>query len=97
MSPGTTTLPLSLLQVREVCAFLEDELGLVPGWLLSVPVKVRPGLSESPARPLRLASLRLCTYLATPTCARTWQPVFALPAGWSLASGLPVAETSPRA
>lgn len=26
--------------MREVCAFLEDELGLVPGWLLSVPVKV---------------------------------------------------------
>ncbi len=27
-------------QVREVCAFLEERLGLVPGWLLSVPVKV---------------------------------------------------------
>jgi len=26
--------------VREVCAFLEERLGLVPGWLLSVPVKV---------------------------------------------------------
>ncbi|KAK9844081.1 hypothetical protein WJX81_004119 [Elliptochloris bilobata] len=27
-------------KVREVSVFLEDELGLVPGWLLSVPVKV---------------------------------------------------------
>ena len=26
--------------MREVCAFLEERLGLVPGWLLSVPVKV---------------------------------------------------------
>ena len=34
--------------MREVCAFLEDELGLVPGWLLSVPVKVTLAFSAWP-------------------------------------------------
>lgn len=44
-----TQLPQLRVQVREVCAFLEDELGLVPGWLLSVPVKV---ILAFAARPL---------------------------------------------
>ena len=70
--------------MREVCAFLEDELGLVPGWLLSVPVKVSVAFA---ARPLLLVFTKAYTQPSI-LCVLKADCVLASAAQWSFASGV---------